>query len=125
MYLWKISKQQHQTTAFSGEGGLYASSRWHPQGWRIVYTASSLARATLEIFVHLESDRIPLIAIRAEILSDIEIQAVKSQDLSEQWQQISSYPQLQEIGKKWLQTPSTAIPPVPSAIVPAEFNYLN
>lgn len=124
MYLWKISKRQHQATAFSGEGGLYASGRWHPQGWRVVYTASSLALATLEIFVHLESDRIPLVAIRAEIPNDIRIQAVKSEDLPEQWQQISSYPQLQEIGKKWLQTRSTAILQVPSAIVPVEFNYL-
>jgi RES domain-containing protein len=124
MYVWRISKQQHQATAFSGEGGLYAPGRWHLQGWRVVYTASSLALATLEIFVHLESDRIPLVAIRAEIPDDIAIQEVEIEKLPERWQKISSYPQLQKIGKKWLQTCGTAILQVPSAIVPVEFNYL-
>jgi RES domain-containing protein len=29
MQVWRLCKQKHQETAFSGEGGLYASGRWH------------------------------------------------------------------------------------------------
>ena len=40
--------------AFSGEGGLYASARWHSAGLPIVYTAQSLSLAALEILVRLK-----------------------------------------------------------------------
>lgn len=124
MHVWRICKQRHQKTAFSGEGGLYVSGRWTPQGYRVVYTAESLALATLEVFVHIESDRIPLIAIKAWISDDIEIEEVNINDLRNNWQEESAYPVLQEIGKKWLQQQRTPVLKVSSAIVPVEFNYL-
>src|SRR5437763_14709409 len=40
--------------AFSGQGGLRASARWHTAGRPVVYTAQSLSLATLEILVHLK-----------------------------------------------------------------------
>jgi RES domain-containing protein len=80
--------------------------------------------ATLEVFVHIESDRIPLIAIKAWISDDIEIEEVNINDLRNNWQEESAYPVLQEIGKKWLQQQRNPVLKVPSAIVPVEFNYL-
>lgn len=77
MKVWRICKKKHQNTAFSGEGGLYAAGRWHPKGFRIIYTASSLALATLEIFVHTESDKIPLVAIQTFIPDDIVMEDLK------------------------------------------------
>ena len=65
MFVWRICAKKYQSSAFSGIGGLHASGRWHPQGYKIVYTAESLALASLEIFVHLESDRVPLVPIKA------------------------------------------------------------
>ncbi len=52
MFVWRICATKHQKSAFSGVGGLYVPGRWHPQGHKIVYTAESLALASLEIFVH-------------------------------------------------------------------------
>ena len=52
MFVWRICSKKYQSSAFSGTGGLYTSGRWHPQGYKIVYTAESLALASLEIFVH-------------------------------------------------------------------------
>ena len=40
-------------TAFSGLGGVYGAGRWHHSGKPIIYTASSLSLATLEILVHI------------------------------------------------------------------------
>ena len=124
MEVWRLCKQKHQNTAFSGSGGLYTSGRWQEQGWQIVYTAESLALATLEVFVHIESDKIPLIAIRAQIPDNLVIIEVDIKDLPSNWQQVSAYPLLQQIGKKWLEAKESPILKVPSAIVPVEFNYL-
>ena len=124
MQVWRLCKQKHQETAFSGEGGLYASGRWHPKGFPIVYTASSLALATLEVFVHTESNQIPLVAIRAYFSDDLLIETVRTEDLPANWQEVSAYPSLQQIGRQWLQSNRTPILKVPSSIVPVEFNYL-
>ncbi len=55
MRIWRITSHKHIETVFSGIGGLYASGRWHPQGYKISYTSESLALASLEVFVHSET----------------------------------------------------------------------
>lgn len=122
MYLWRICAAKYLDSAFSGLGGLYVSGRWHQRGQKIVYTAESLALATLEIFVHLESDRISLVAIKIKTSEKQEIEEVSN--LSSNWQETEAYPQLQQIGTEWLKSGRTPILKVPSVIVPVEFNYL-
>ena len=122
MYLWRICAAKYQDSAFSGLGGLYVSGRWHQRGNKIIYTAESLALATLEIFVHLESDRVPLVAIKAYIEDKLAVEEVNNLPLN--WQESTTYPELQKIGTEWLKSGRTPVLKVPSAIVPVEFNYL-
>lgn len=124
MQLWRICKRKHQGTAFSGVGGLYTQSRWASQGLLIVYTSESLALASLEVFVHTESDRIPLVATRAFLPEETVLEEVESSTLPVNWQQSVANPALQSIGKEWLQSQRTPVLKVPSAIIPVEFNYL-
>ena len=124
MFVWRICAKKYQSSAFSGEGGLYVSGRWHRQGYKIVYTAESLALASLEIFVHLESDRVPLVATKAWLPEELEVEEVKPNQLPENWQETSAYPRLQKIGQDWLSKCRTPILRVPSSIVPVEYNYL-
>ncbi len=124
MQVWRICKRKHIDSAFSGIGGLYAQARWNPQGFKVVYTAESLALASLEVFVHTESDRIPLVAIRAFLPDNIAMTIVDINSLPEDWQSIAAYPTLQNIGKQWLQKQDTPVLKVPSSIIPVEFNYL-
>lgn len=124
MQVWRICKRKHQDSVFSGIGGLYAPGRWTPQGFLVVYTAESLALASLEVFVHTESDRIPLVAIRAFLPEDVAMSEVDVSSLPQDWQQPAAYPVLQNIGKRWLQEQQTPVLKVPSAIIPVEFNYL-
>lgn len=71
MQVWRICKQKHVDSAFSGIARLYAPARWTPQSFPVVYTAESLALASLEVFMHTESSRIPLVALRAFLPEDI------------------------------------------------------
>jgi RES domain-containing protein len=103
---------------------MYTAARWTPQGIRSVYTAESLALASLEVFVHTESDKIPLIAIQAFIPEEVAIEEIKIADLPSNWQSIEAYPQLQKIGKDWLLSQRTPVLKVPSAIVPIESSYI-
>ena len=113
MVVWRICKQKHQQSAFSGIGGLYTAGRWTPQGFLIVYTAESLAVASLEVFVHTQSDRIPLIAIRAFIPDNAAMTKVDVSTLPTDWQKETAYPLLQSIGRQCLQAQHTPILKVP------------
>jgi len=122
--IWRICKEKHKNAAFSGEGGIYAAGRWTPQGIRAVYTSESLALATLEVFVHTESDKIPLVGIRAFIPDSTAVEEIKIDDLPSNWQEESAYPALQSMGEAWFQSQRTPVLKVPSAIVPFEYNYV-
>lgn len=124
MFVWRISALKYQDSAFSGLGGLYVPGRWHTQGHKIIYTAENLALASLEVFVHLESDRVSLVAIKAEIPEGLEIEVINQESLPTNWQNSQSCSKLQLIGNDWLRSRRTPILKVPSAIVPVENNYL-
>jgi RES domain-containing protein len=121
--IWRITAGQHIETVFSGVGGLYASGRWHPQGYKISYTSESLALASLEVFVHSETTDIPLACVSAVIPDATPILEIT--DLPANWQDVAAYPILQEIGRKWLRTMEDPVLKVPSAIIPVEYNYLS
>jgi RES domain-containing protein len=121
--IWRITAHKHIETVFSGIGGLYASGRWHPQGYKISYTSESLALASLEVFVHSETTDIPLACVSAIIPDNTPILEV-TDFLPANWQQVSAYPVLQEIGLKWLKALEYPVLKVPSAIIPVEYNYL-
>lgn len=124
MQVWRIDKVKRKQTAFSGEGGLYTAGRWTPQGIRVVYTSETLALASLEVFVHAESDKIPLISIRACLTDNVAIEEIKIDELPSNWQEKSAYPYLQSIGEAWLKSQRSPVLKVPSAIIPFEYNYI-
>ena len=94
------------------------------KGSKIVYIAESLALASLEIFVHLESDRVPLVAIKAWLPNELESEGIQIQQLPINWQEISAYSLLQKMSQDWLISCRTTILKVPSSIVTIEYNYL-
>jgi RES domain-containing protein len=120
--LWRIS----DFADLSGQGGLLAGARWHSRGRRIVYLADHPAAALIEVLVHLEvdaaelPDALQLLAVDAA--EDIAAEAVRSDDLPAGWQQDSSF--TRAVGDRWLAEGRTALLQVPSAVVPAAFNWL-
>lgn len=50
MIVFRLSR--HDRTALDGTGGLYADGRWHRLGSRIVYAASTVSLALVEVRVH-------------------------------------------------------------------------
>ena len=62
-----------------------------------------------------------------EIPDNVRIEEVLIEDLtkkSKEWFRVANYPLTQDISEKWLNSNSSAVLKVPSAIIPNEFNYL-
>ncbi len=124
MRVWRIVRREHAADAFSGAGGLKYAARWNRRGTRIVYTADSLALAALEFFVNLEFEDFPLVAIAADLPEAITILALGIEDLPPDWRAYPAPASTQQIGTRWATERRSAVLSVPSALVPAERNYL-
>ena len=122
MRLWRISNH----ASLSGDGGLYASGRWHSRGHRVVYLADHPASALVEIMVHLEIDAEDLPThyqiLGVEVPSDVNVTSLAENELPDGWRQQSAL--TRALGDEWLRAGATAVLRVPSAIVPEAANYL-
>src|SRR5947209_2080693 len=50
---WRIVKEKHARTAFSGEGARVFGGRWNSTGVSVIYCSEHLSLAALETLVHI------------------------------------------------------------------------
>ncbi len=122
--VWRITTARFVTSAFTGEGARLYGGRWNPKGYPIVYTAESRSLALLEMLVQDDPLRANYVLVPAHIPNDLSITTIQTQELPEDWRNLSTRDALQTIGKDWLTSMRSAILSVPSAVLPAERNYL-
>ena len=91
-----------------------------------MYTSSTLALATLELFVHLDPSEIPqdFVAIPADIPASVEIARIRPAQLPTDWRRYPALQTLADTGTRWAREGKTAVLAVPSAVIPFEANYL-
>lgn len=112
---------QTAEAAFSGQGGIHGSGRWHHRGRLIVYTAAHRSLALLEILVHLDV-HLPLQPwVAWEI--DIPDSVIRTaSNLPHHWK---AHPErTRSLGDEWLLKRESPALLVPSTIVPSEHNVL-
>ena len=122
---WRITKEKHAKTAFTGEGAKLYGGRWNSPGNLVVYTAESRALALAEILVHLESAGVlsRYVVFQVEI-DESYISHLDVGDLPKNWRAEPAPKRLQMLGDEWLDSGKSVVLRVPSAIVGGEFNYL-
>lgn len=124
MRVWRICSRKYGR--FDGEGARQYGGRWNQTGTSVVYTSGSLSLAALELFVHVDIDSVPdeLVAIQADIPDTLMIETVRIDSLPRNWRRYPGPEALKDIGTTWAKRVSTATLAVPSAVIPAERNYL-
>ena len=122
---WRIVKTKYAASAFDGEGARLYGGRWTSPNRRVIYAASTLALATLELVVHLDQTE-PLAAysvfklgIPGELVAN-----AGSESLPRDWRAFPAPPILCKVGDDWLDAAAKAVLRVPSAVVGVEHNYL-
>ncbi len=114
MRVWRLAAARHASTAMSGEGAAAFGGRWNPPGRRMVYTAESLALATLEMSVHIMGGRVKYVAMQFE-LPDRLVDALELAGLKKSWPTNESA--TQRVGEAWLNSRQSVALAVPSALV--------
>lgn len=122
--VWRITTARFAQTAFSGEGARLYGGRWNPKGWEVVYTAESQSLALLELMVQDGPLRAHYVLLPAHLPADLPETRIDVAQLPDDWRTIGARDVLQALGQAWLQRMQTAVLNVPSAVLPAERNYL-
>jgi RES domain-containing protein len=114
MRVWRLVAERHVAAALSGEGAARYGGRWNRVGIRSVYTADSLALATLELAVHLAGAHVEFVAIELDVPSR-SIAHLDVSDLDDAWpddEQVT-----QPVGTGWINAGSSLAMSVPTTLV--------
>jgi len=122
--VWRITTARFAQSAFSGEGARLYGGRWNPKGWEVVYTAESQSLALLELMVQDDPLRAHCVLIPAQLPADLPETRIDANDLPDDWRTLGARDALQARGLAWREAGQTAVLNVPSAVLPAERNYL-
>lgn len=124
MKCWRLTKARHADTAFSGYGALHRSGRWHQKGTPVAYASESPSLALLEVLVHDDNRELLDFDYVAVPLTFGEEHLEVLGDLPDGWNGWPWPPQTQRIGTRWQREGRSVVLRVPSAVVPAQSNYL-
>jgi len=122
MRLWRVSNYAD----LSGEGGRRVAARWHDRGRPAIYLAEHPALALLETLVHLDVDPDELPShyqlLTVEVADAVAVEEFSEAALTANWREASQDTRM--LTRAWFGERRTALLRVPSAILPAAFNYL-
>jgi len=122
---WRLVEAKYQDAAFSGEGASLYGGRWNSKGVPVVYTADSLALASLEIIVNLPSPKLLGAFVRIPVCFTPDlVESIPISSLPGDWQSRPVSPATRALGDQWVKDQRSAVLKVPSIVVPEEFNYL-
>jgi RES domain-containing protein len=122
---WRIVIETQASTAFSGEGAWRYGGRWNSRNVRVIYASEHQSTATLEVFVHNKpfNPNEKYNAFHLEWPDSLtEIFAVKN--LPANWRVHPPTVETRQIGDRWIQERRSAVLALPSAISPADTNFL-
>ena len=123
--VWRIVSANYKDKAYTGDGARIHGGRWNSKGVAVVYTADSLAMASIEMIVNLPAPKMlqKYVRISAYISLDLVLE-LSEVDLPEDWNSRPISPSTRAIGDRWVKEQSSAVLRVPSIVVPDEYNYL-
>ena len=123
--VWRIVSANFKDKAYAGDGARIHGGRWNSKGVAVVYTADSLALASIEMIVNLPAPKLlqKYVRISAQIDLDL-ISDLSGAVLPVDWASRPISPSTRVIGDRWVKEQSSAVLRLPSIVVPDEFNYL-
>ena len=121
---WRMVKEKHVATAFSGEGAAKTGGRWNSRGVAVVYASATRSLAALETMVYLN----PPVLFNYRIIhlefGEGFVERLRPAALPSDWRMEPPPLSNRQLGDDWAHSSRSAILAVPSIIIPDETNYL-
>ena len=120
---WRIVKERHAATAFTGDGAAKTGGRWNSRGTLLVYTSGTKSLATLESLVHLNPPVIFKYVIFPIRFEDALVESFSIKHLPTAWRTEPPPAATKAIGDEWVLKARSPVLALPSVIT-GETNYL-
>lgn len=128
MLVYRIERQKYIPSTLKGIGAARSEGfRWNSLHTHMVYTSESRALAMLEVSVHLDiAECLPTdrVLVHIEIPDHLIIRETPLEKLPVDWDSKPPLDKTQLIGDAFIYENEAPVLKVPSAIIPAESNYL-
>ncbi len=125
MRAYRIVKTKRASTAFDGEGARRTGGRWNSVGVSVVYVASSVALATLDVLVHLDDAALlPAYSVIGVEFEPDFVEILPPNALPPDWNALPAPSACAVLGGDWFASNCSVVLRVPSAVVPLEWNFL-
>ncbi len=122
---WRIVKTAYKNKAFTGDGARMYGGRWNSRGVPLIYTAGSMALASIEMVVNLPSPKLLEDFVRIPVrFKSALVEELILTELPPDWQSRPITPNTRAIGDRWVKEQRSVVLKVPSVVVPEEFNFL-
>jgi RES domain-containing protein len=108
----------------SGKGAALSGGRWNPIGVEVIYAATSVSLATLEILVHFSVLPLDYVVTEIRIPDGVHIEHIPESKLPPRWNARRPIPATQELGRLWVLENRSPVLSVPSSIIPSERNFV-
>ena len=124
--VYRILRKPYSKRPLDGEGAYRFGGRWSSAGVRLAYTSEHLSLAMLEYFVHIDADNPPkdLVVVTAEVPDNVSRRSIPMKKLPRNWRDSPAPAELARFGDEFVRDRREAILVVPSAVAPAESNWL-
>lgn len=122
---WRIVRARRATTAFTGEGARLYGGRWSSPGVRVVYVSEHESTAALETLVHTLPAGVDGRYKAFQLKWPDELtEKLSVRKLPADWRASPASRATMQIGDTWARERRAAVLAVPSAITPADMNFL-
>lgn len=121
---WRLVRDRHAATAFTGEGAARTGGRWNSRGVAMVYTSQSQSLAALETLVHLA----PHLSLRYKVFrvefDEALLERLPAGAVPADWREEPPPGSTKAVGDRWVREARSAVLGVPSVLIPDEWNFL-
>jgi len=125
MKAFRIVKEKHVLTAFSGDGARAYGGRWNRPGVPMVYAAQTRALAALEALAHFAGAerRISFVTFEIDVPDSLVLRVLPN-ELPADWRSEEPRASTQDLGSEWQLRGDSVALLVPSALIPQEYCLL-
>jgi RES domain-containing protein len=124
MFVYRLARRKYATD-LSGLSANLFGGRWNTPGTSMLYVASTMALAALEVIVHQTSlSKENFVLITIEVPEPLKISEISENDLPKNWRNYPPMDKVRTLGDQWVLSQTSPVLKVPSAIVNSEYNYL-
>lgn len=121
---WRLVKTRLLASAWDGEGARAAGGRWNSVGVPVVYVASSLSLALVEVLVHLPAGLLAAYSAVPVSFDGTRVATLADRDLPADWRRVPPPVSPRAIGDRFVADGRALALRVPSVVVPSEWNYV-